>query len=122
MSKWLTDEKGFYLSPSKQKSVNAQEARRRKKHKTNKYKFSGRKLHRFCPICNTELTTKNVIHESFYNERKGQVYTRALYACKNCQRIWYSNETIKVWKDGRKKTRRHLSNAQFKKSLQGIWL
>ena len=77
---WLIDDKGFYLSPSKQKSVNAQEARRRKKHKTNKYKFFGRKLHRFCPICNTELTTKNVIHESFYNERKGQVYTRALYA------------------------------------------
>ena len=116
---WLKDENGFYLSPSKQKSVDAIVARKRKKHKTNKDKYYGRKLHRLCPICNTELTTKNVIHEDFYNERKGQVYTRALYACKECQRIWSSKETIKVWKDGRKRTRKNLSNAKFKRELIG---
>lgn len=117
---WLKDEKGFYLSPSKQKSVDAQEARRRKKHKTNRDKFYGRKLHRFCPICNTELTTKNVIHEDFYNERKGEVYPRTLYACKECKRIWTSKETIKVWREKRPKTKKNISNLQFKKKLTGV--
>ena len=117
---WLTDDKGFYLSPSRQKSADAQAARRRKKHRTNKDKFYGRKLHRLCPICNTELTAKNVIHEEFYNEKKNKRYTRALFVCKECMRIWTSKETNKVWKEKRPKTNRNVSNKQFKKELNGL--
>lgn len=118
--KWLKNDQGLYLSPGRQRSAEGHAARRRKKHRTNCDKFYGRKLHRFCPICNTELTTKNVIHENFFNKREGKIYTRALFVCKDCKRIWESKETIKVWRAGRKKTLKNISNAEFKRQLIGV--
>ena len=114
MAKWLTDDKGFYLSPSKQKSVDAQAARRRKKHKTNKDKYYERKLHRYCPICNTELTKKNKIL------KEGKKFSEIMYACSECHHLWYSSETNKVWKGKRPKINRKVSNQQFKKELNEI--
>ncbi len=111
--KWLKDEHGFYLSPGKQKSVYANNAKKYKKHKTNGDKYTGRKLKRLCPKCGKVITIERYVHR---NDKYGIMRDMKVYICEKCNAVWSSKQTIKVW-ERLKSNPPKMSNREFKSKL-----
>ena len=116
MSKWRVNEQGLIISPEGARSefMLEKKAVRKKRHKTNKFLYTGRKLHRFCPKCNAEITKKKRLSR---NDALGVFREQTVYICDKCNAIWASKQTNKVWKSPKKNPNK-MSNKQFKQSLR----
>ena len=113
--KWRVNEQGMLISPEAIKSERMREVKRKKKHKTNKETYDGRKLHRYCPKCGEEITKKRVMKR---NDALG-IYRdgTTVYICSNCNAVWSSKQTNKVW-EKRKKNPKPTTNKDFKEKLK----
>ena len=111
--KYKVNDQGLYLSPGKEKSVRANEARKRRKKQGDKY--LGRKLTRCCPKCGAVITLKrdNVVR----NDKVGIYRDTAAYICMHCGSAWTSKQTNKVWERLKVNPSKKISNAEFKKQL-----
>ena len=92
------DEFGNIINPeAARKAAYAERMRagkRKKKHKTNKDKYFGRKLVRICPKCGCEDIEK-VIHYT-NTETIGRQIKRVFFKCKKCGGIGKSKQFICV--------------------------
>ena len=90
----------------------------KKKHQTNKVRYSGRRLVRKCPKCGCEQNTKIKTPEVYY-------------VCAKCGSKWRSNQMIKLWRRPHEKRysglvkklkveKTAISNKEFKEKLNKI--
>ena len=115
--KWRTNSQGMIISPEAQRAEWAREGKRKKKHKTNKDKYTGRELHRYCPKCNAEITKKRTLQR---NDKLG-VYRdgTTVFICDKCNAVWLSKQTNKVWQN-LKRNPKPQTNKEFKDSLRAF--
>ena len=111
--KYKVNDQGLYLSPGKEKSVNATEMRKRKKKQGDKY--LSRKLTRLCPKCGAVITIKR--NKVVRNDKLGIYRDTAAYICTHCCSAWTSKQTNKVWERLKVNPSKKISNAEFKKQL-----
>lgn len=114
MAAWLKNESGEYLSPAKQKSERARA--RRKKHKTNKDKYTSRTLTRKCPKDGAVITKKRRLKA---DKELGIPKDVTVYICPECGAVWGSKQVIKVWQN-LKRSSPKMSRKEFKALLNSV--
>lgn len=111
---WRIDKNGNYLSPEKQRSVQALEIKRNKRGSS----YDAKTLTRYCPKCNAVITKKRRLDR---NDELKIFRPVTVYMCPNCRAVWSSKQTNKVWQR-LKKSSKKITNVQFKRNIEKEYL
>ena len=99
---YLRDKSGNIINPEAARKAayveKLQSGKRKKKHKTNKDKYFGRKLVRICPNCYSKEIEKLIHYTNAEDGTHGKQIKRVFFKCKKCGSLYVSRNLIKVFK------------------------
>ena len=98
---YLRDSNGQIINPEARRReeyyARLRAGKRKKKHRTNKDKYFGRKLVRLCPHCYSSDMDKKIERIiEWTHDNEGRRKTRTWWKCKNCGGVWLAKDMINV--------------------------